>query len=211
VWQEGLVGRPLLKRRGQAERLAARAGEIGSRLAALHGTDLRLPVEMTHASQVRMLERSLARAKALPADPARAAIGLGERLLAMADRFPEPATATLHGSFRLSHVMVTRRGLAFIDMDGANAGDAACDLGRFVAHVLRLGALGSIAPGPARHAVTGFCRGYRSEAAVPVGEDRIGWSSAAHVVSGGLDKAIKRLDPAALDALTAAAARICPT
>jgi aminoglycoside phosphotransferase (APT) family kinase protein len=209
VWQEGLDGRPILKRRGQALRLPDVAGEIGSRLAALHGAALALPREMDHAFQLEMLRESLAAARALP-DSAAEARALGERLLALGERFPELPAVTLHGSFRLSHIMETADGIAFIDLDGANTGDPGVDLGRFLAHLRRLEAQGSIPPPTADAAARAFCRGYQADAPVPVSDERIGWATALHLVSGGLDKALRRMDARRLAALTGAAARSCP-
>jgi aminoglycoside phosphotransferase (APT) family kinase protein len=116
---------------------------------------------------------------------------------------------TLHGSFRLSHIMETPGGIAFIDVDGANTGDPGVDLGRFLAHLRRLEAQGSIAPATADATAREFCRGYRADAPVPVSDERIGWATAVHIISGGLDKALRRMNAGMLAALTRAAARSC--
>jgi aminoglycoside phosphotransferase (APT) family kinase protein len=210
VWQEGLAGRPLLKERGPSARLPGLAAEIGERLAALHGVETSLPREMDHAFQLAMLRGSLERAHDTLAGSAREACALGEHLLALGASFPELPAVTLHGSFRLSHVMDTADGVAFIDLDGANAGDPGVDLGRFLAHLRRLEAQGSIAPAVADAIAREFCRGYQAAASVRVSEERIGWATAVHLVSGGLDKALKRMDAGLLAALTRAAARSCP-
>ena len=210
VWQEGLAGRPILKERGHAAHLPAIAGEIGTRLAALHGTALSLPREMDHASQLAMLRESLAEARAVLAPAARTACELGEHLLALGARFPRLPEVTLHGSFRLSHIMETPDGVAFIDLDGANAGDPGVDLGRFLAHLRRLEAQGSIEPAIADATAREFQRGYQAAAPVRVSDERIGWATAVHLVSGGLDKALKRMDAGMLAAVTRAAARSCP-
>jgi hypothetical protein len=210
IWQEGLAGRPVLKVRGQASRLPGLAAEIGARLAALHGTNAGLPCEMDHAFLLGMLRESLvAAARTLP-PAAGAACELGEHLLALGARFPELPSVTLHGSFRLSHIMETPAGVAFIDLDGANTGDPGVDLGRFLAHLRRLEVQGSIEPAVADATAREFRRGYQSHARVRVSDERIGWSTAVHLVSGGLDKALKRMDAGSLPALTRAAARSCP-
>jgi hypothetical protein len=209
VWQEGLAGRPLLKD-DQAASLPGLAAEIGTRLAALHSAVASLPREMDHAFVLGMLGQSLAAARgALPAS-ARATCELGERLLASGARFADLPAVTLHGSFRLSHVLSTPSGVAFIDIDGANAGDPGVDLGRFLAHLHRLEAQGSIAPAEAETTAREFRRGYQAAAIVPVSDERIGWATAVQLVSGGLDKALKRMDAGLLAALTRAAARCCP-
>jgi len=210
AWQEGLAGRPILKDRGQAARLPGIAAEIGARLAALHGAELSLPHEMDHASQLAMLRASLASARATLAPAARTACELGEHLLALGAYFNELPAVTLHGSFRLSHIMETPDGVAFIDLDGANAGDPGVDLGRFLAHLRRLEAQGSIPTAVADATASEFQRGYRAAAHVRVSDERIGWATAAHLVSGGLDKALKRMDAHLLAALTRVAARCCP-
>ena len=210
AWQEGLAGRPVLKTHGQAGRLPGLAAEIGVRLAALHGASAGLPREMDHAFLLRMLRESLAAAaRALP-PAASAACELGEHLLALGTRFPELPAVTLHGSFRMSHVMETPAGVAFIDLDGANTGDPGVDLGRFLAHLRRLEAQGSIEPAVADATAREFRRGYQSRAHVRVSDERIGWATAVHLISGGLDKALKRMDAGWLGALTRAAARSCP-
>jgi hypothetical protein len=210
AWQEGLPGRPLLKQGGGAERIVGLAAEIGERLAALHGSSLLLPLELTHADQVAGLRRSLAAARALPAGPMHRLYELGERLFERATAQAEPLPVTLHGSFRLSHVMATRRGPAFIDLDGACSGDASVDLGRFAAHVLKLGAVGAVAQSTADAIVRELLAGYNAEAAERVSEERLQLSAAVHLVSGGLEKAIKRMDAGELDAVSRAAAGICP-
>jgi len=141
----------------------------------------------------------------------RAACELGEHLLALGAHFNELPAVTLHGSFRLSHIMETPDGVAFIDLDGANAGDPGVDLGRFLAHLRRLEAQGSLPTAVAESTATEFQRGYRAAARVRVSDERIGWATAAHLVSGGLDKALKRMDSQLLAALTRAAARCCPS
>jgi len=209
AWQEGLPGRPLMKR-GRAERIVALAGEIGERLAALHGAALGLPPGLTHADQVAGLRGSLAAAGALPAASARRLLELGRRLLAAAEREPEPAPVTLHGSFRLSHVMATRRGLAFIDLDGACSGDASVDLGRLAAHVLKLAAVGAVASRTALAIVRELSAGYNGAAAVRVGDERLHLSAAVQLVSSGLNKAIKRMNGRDLDAVASAAESVSP-
>jgi len=210
VWQEGLAGRPVLKEHGQAEKLPGLAAEIGARLAALHGADAGLALEMDHAFLLGMLRESLAAAARTLPPAAGAACELGEHLLAIGARFPELPAVTLHGSFRMSHVMETAAGVAFIDLDGANAGDPGVDLGRFLAHLRRLEAQGSIVPAVADATAREFRRGYQSSARVRVSDERIGWATAVHLISGGLDKALKRMDAGSLGALTRAAARSCP-
>ena len=211
TWQEGLAGRPILKERAHATHLPDIAGEIGHRLAALHGAVLPLPREMDHASQLAMLGGSLAAARATDVPAARAACELGARLLAHGSRFPELPAVTLHGSFRLSHVLETPEGIAFIDLDGATAGDPSVDLGRFLAHLRRLEAQGSVAPAIADATAREFLRGYEAAAPVRVSDERIGWATAVHLISGGLDKAVKRMDAHLLAALTGAAAESYPS
>jgi len=211
TWQEGLAGRPVLKERAHATHLPDIAGEIGLRLAALHGAVLPLPREMDHASQLAMLGGSLAGARATDVPATRAACELGARLLAHGSRFPELPSVTLHGSFRLSHILETPEGIAFIDLDGATAGDPGVDLGRFLAHLRRLEAQGSVAPAIADATAREFLRGYEAAAPVRVSDERIGWATAVHLISGGLDKAVKRMDAHLLAALTGAAAESYPS
>ena len=211
TWQEGLAGRPILKERAHATHLPDIAAEIGARLAALHGAVLPLPRDMDHASQLAMLGGSLAGARASQVPAARAACELGARLLAHGSRFPELPAVTLHGSFRLSHVLETPEGIAFIDLDGATAGDPGVDLGRFLAHLRRLEAQGSIAAAIAEATAREFRRGYDAAAPVRVSDERIGWATAVHLISGGLDKAVKRMDAHLLAALTGAAAASYPS
>jgi len=42
-------------------------------------------------------------------------------------------------------------------------------------------------------------------------DERIGWATAVHLISGGLDKAVKRMDAHLLAALTGAAAESYPS
>ena len=156
VWQEAFAGRPLLKQRGRTALARGGAFEIGARLAALHATDVDLEEQMTLGFQVEMLRRSIEASRSLPARHARAARELGNHLITMSRRLAELPPATLHGSFRLSHVMASREGLAFIDLDGANRGDPSCDIGHFVAHVLRQGATASMSDSAASRLARSF-------------------------------------------------------
>jgi hypothetical protein len=210
AWQEGLAGQPLLKQRAPSARLPGLAAEIGERLAAFHGSGATLPIEMDHAFQIAMLRSSLESARATLPAAARPVCELGEHLLALGARFEPLPAVTLHGSFRLSHVMETTDGIAFIDLEGANAGDPAVDLGRFLSHLKRLEAQGSLPLEIADATAREFRRGYQAAAPVTVSDERIGWSTAVHLVSGGLDKALRRMDSGLLDALARAAARSCP-
>src|SRR5262249_27010738 len=106
-WQEGLAGRPILEHPDGAARLPGLPAEVGARLAALHDAPVGLPPEMDLAFQLAMLRRSLEAARMLPAPAARSAREVGERLLALGARFHDLPGVTLHGSLRLSHVMMT--------------------------------------------------------------------------------------------------------
>jgi ABC-type multidrug transport system fused ATPase/permease subunit len=211
VWQEALLSRPLLKDPANHGRLPEWADEIGARLAALHDMPLELPVEMNLAFQIEMVRRSLAFSERVPSAPVERSRAVAERLLAVATRFDEGPSATVHGSFKLSHVLATTRGIAFIDFDGANSGDPTFDLGRFVAHVLKMAAMGKITPDTADETIRNFNSAYRRAARIPLAQERIDWATAAHLVSGGLDKSVKRMDRRAMEALVAVADRLCPS
>ena len=200
VWQEALSGNSLGKQPNLDERLPALAPAIGESLAGLHGAGVELPTKATLSS----LGEELAAARLLVGETypehAERCASLAGALLASAPASAGPR-ATVHGSFKLGHLFAGERGLTFIDLDGAGAGDAAYDLGCWLAHLHRSSAVGRLNASTVERAGKSFIESYARTARAPVGAELVAWSTAAHLVAGAVTKSVKRMDPRLLDAL----------
>jgi ATP-binding cassette subfamily B protein len=207
VWQEALGGRPVGKQPDLERRLPELAATLGGSLAALHGARLELPSKATLGT----LGEELAAARGLVGETypehAERCRALAGALLASRPRSPGPQ-ACVHGSLKLGHLFSTERGLAFIDLDGAGAGDAAYDLGCWIAHLHRLSAAGRFPGTVVARARDRFVEAYTRRAPASVEPDVVAWSTAAHLVAGAVAKSVKRMDPRLLQVLVARAEEV---
>jgi len=207
VWQEALSGLPIGKHADLDERLPRLTAAIGESLAALHDASLDVPSKGTLGSLAEDLSTALSVIGETYPEHAGRCAALAETLLATAPAAPGPRVC-VHGSMKLDHLFETERGVAFIDLDGAGTGDAAYDLGCWVAHLHRLGAAGRVSASTVAGARTEFVESYLRRARVPIDRATVDWSIAAHLVGGAVAKAVKRMDPRFLDALLSRAEEV---
>ncbi|MDZ7359706.1 MAG: aminoglycoside phosphotransferase family protein [candidate division KSB1 bacterium] len=211
LWQEAISGEPLAKIATAVENLPAMAQEIGARLAALHAMRLPLKEEMTLAFQIDDLRRSVDMISRTFPEYAARCEKLGQMLLSAAAGLPALPSTPVHGSFKFSHIFATTKGLVFIDFDGANLGDPAYDVGRFIAHVHKMKADFHIDPEDAEKTIASFCESYNRAAVSPLAPERINWFSASHLLASQIYKAVKRINPGAMNKLLKMAERLCPS
>jgi hypothetical protein len=210
VWQEALPGRPIAKGSGAGDRLPEAAGEIGERLAGLHRARLELPARMGFHTQVAWLRSAIRTLREAYPDHAEICGPVTEKLLRAARSLERGPLTVVHGSFKLSHILATEKGLAFIDFDGTCLGDPTVDLGRFIAHVLKMSASGKLSAELAERTVDNFCNAYNRAARSPIPRRRIEWAAACHLIGGTMDKSVKRMDPRSTAELTRIADHLFP-
>ncbi|HEY3216866.1 MAG TPA: ABC transporter transmembrane domain-containing protein [Candidatus Eisenbacteria bacterium] len=207
VWQEALEGRPLGKQPDLERRLPEMAATLGGSLAALHEARLELPSKATLGT----LGEELVAARGLVGETypehAERCRALAGALLASRPDSSGPR-ACVHGSLKLGHLFSTERGLAFIDLDGAGAGDAAYDLGCWIAHLHRLSAAGRLPGAVVARARDRFVESYARRAPTAVGPEVVAWTTAAHLLAGAVGKSVKRMDPRLLEVLVARAEEV---
>lgn len=170
-WLEGADG-------GIALAEPDRARSIGEALAHLHGEACSTAWTRSVADEQRHL-RAAARALAdlLPAQAARVehlAGALGEALLEVASM-----PVLTHGDFAARQVVFTPDGVALTDLDEAAEGQAAGDIGSFLADVDAQAVSGGVGPAVAARVAARFLEGYASVREVPAGVDV---HRAAHLV-----------------------------
>ncbi len=209
LWQEALPGQPFAKLAENLPNLPEAASEIGSRLAAFHGTQLQLPLEMTFEFQIEEVRRAVAAIKRTFPDHARACTAVGEKLLTAAARLGPGPVTPVHASFKFSHIFATAQGMAFIDFDGANLGDPGYDLGRFLAHLYKMQAGAKIDAELAAQTAANFCISYNRAAASPVPQERIDWFAASHLIGSQAYKAVKRMNADLVSNLLNIADQLC--
>jgi len=209
LWQEALPGQPFAKLAENLPNLPEAANEIGSRLAAFHGTRLQLPLEMTFEFQVEDVHRAVAAIARTFPDHARSCAAVGEKLLNAAARLGPGPVTPVHASFKFSHIFATAKGMAFIDFDSANLGDPGYDLGRFLAHLYKMQAGDKIAPALAAQTAANFCASYNRAAASPIPQERIGWFAASHLIGSQVYKSVKRMNADLVGNLLNIADRLC--
>lgn len=209
VWQEMLPGRSFAKQASVAD-LVASAGPVAAALGALHAERLELGPGLGLQDEIDALVESTAKlARAYPADAERCA-ALQARLLAAVPHLPAVPAAPVHGSFKISHVFDVGGQVAFIDLDGAGLGDPTYDVGRFLAHLCVAALDAGTEPATLARAINNFRSAYA--AAVPWGwvEQRVRWYTAALLVSSQAYKCVKRMAPARVEAILAAAESFLP-
>lgn len=182
---------------------------IGQRLAALHDTDLALARKVSIESQVEELKKSCDMIKQNFPGYSKTCNTLEEKLLTAAERLGPGPMATIHGSFKLSHIFATEKGIAFIDFDGACSGDPGYDLGRFIAHIYRIKASGKISTELTEATIHNFCESYNDSVRAVLPQARIDWFVASHLVSSEVYKTVKRVQPSLVNQLLKIALHIC--
>jgi len=210
LWQEALSGRPLAKVAETIPNFPEVGQAIGQRLAAFHGLRLDLPKEMTLEFQIKEMQRSVAVFNEIFSQYAERCKTVLARLLNTADRLEAVPETPVHASFKLSHIFLTSKGVAFIDFDGVNLGDPGQDLGRFIAHLYKMVADGKLDAQVAEQTIAGFCRAYMQAATTPMSQQRIDWFAASHLIASQVFKSVKRMDAENVSKLLHYADRLCP-
>jgi hypothetical protein len=201
IWQEAISGQPIAKIPERMPNLPEVANEIGERLAAFHGAHLQLPLEMTFEFQVEDVRQKIAAiAHAFP-DYAESCARIGQKLLAAAAGLGPGPVTPVHASFKCSHIFETKKGITFIDFDGANLGDPGYDVGRFIAHLYKMTIEGKIDPDLAEQTVTNFGISYNRTAAAPLLPERRDWFTASHLLTSQIYKSVKRIKTKSLGKL----------
>ena len=209
LWQEAIAGEPFAKIADRIPNLPEVAEEIGVRLAAFHGATLAWERKITLEFQIEELRQSVAAINRAFPDYAERCTAVGEKLLRAAQNFDAGVETPVHGSFKFSHIFATPKGIAFIDFDGACAGDPGYDVGRFIAHLYKMKASWSIDPEVAEQTVTSFCKAYNRVAATPLSPARINWFAASHLVASQVYKSVKRMDTSLVSKLLKLADQLC--
>lgn len=163
IVQEWLPGDLMEESILAGRRVADAAAAAGEALAELHeqaGEDLPRLVRPTEAAL--LLQRAVEIGYLCPATAQRSA-ALAVRLATglLGSGYSESA---LHGDFSPDQVLFDGRQAGIVDFDDAVRGDAARDLGAFVARVERLSMAGSLPPAAAEELSGRLMEGYRARA-----------------------------------------------
>jgi thiamine kinase-like enzyme len=137
-----------------------------------HATQLLLDHQSRHADRIEMV-----------------------RTLAAAQRpkLPPAPQLPIHTAFRYTQLLADADRLALVDFDGFRQGDAACDVGSFLAHLHYLAVKNEITLAHSREAAQVFLRSYRAAASHPVDDAALAWYTAVILVAKHAQKMVKRL------------------
>ncbi len=122
-------------------------------------------------------------------------VGEATRELAetLADTFDQPNDpAWLHGDAHLKNVVVTRQGIALVDLDQAATGPAAADLGGVLSRLRHMRLVGAISASRERALIGCLLRGYSSLREPPDGRS-IAWHLAASLLGERALRAVTRV------------------
>lgn len=192
LWQEMLEGQPLAKILHDVD-LAAVTADAGRQLAALHSLALDVPSGITLEHEKGQLAKSLtAVSRAFPRAAARCQ-QLYERLLSDPETLQKVNLVPIHASFKPSHLLVANDRCSLIDFDGTVLGDAAYDLGRFIAHLRGAESKDKLDADTVNHAVAALCQAYNQAASRPVAQSRMNWFAASLILSSHINKVVKRM------------------
>jgi len=108
-------------------------------------------------------------------------------------QLPEPQAVPIHTAFRFTQLLADANRLALVDFDGFRQGDAACDVGSFLAHLHYLAVKKEISAEQSQEAATVFLEAYRSTAPSPIDEAAVAWYTAVILVAKHAQKMVKRL------------------
>ncbi len=155
-WIEGRELRDSL--RAESPDLADIAS-VGAALAGLHAQVAQGLPERSTASSVERMRRTAALIGLLAPEHASRANRLADEVTRTLEMAPT-VRASIHGDFYDNQVILTRDGIALLDLDEAALGNPLDDLGLFVAHLLRDVLLGDLSPVVAAAARAALIEGY---------------------------------------------------
>lgn len=135
---------------------------VGGALAALHTQKPELPLRSRQSEEHRAQELVMYLSWLQPALKSRLEKVLKYISTALTD-VPE-RTVTLHGDFYSKQILLCDQDIAFLDFDEACLGDAAFDLGLFIAHLEADAMRGFLSPSSLECARDSFLQGYEEAA-----------------------------------------------
>ncbi len=166
-WRPGDM---LTHRMGHRDFEPASITRVGTALAELHMRPARELNQRPGPNDVNSLEAAGHwLANLLPAI-ATATIALADRLV-LRIRDLSPRSGTIHGDFYANQVLVDDDNIGFIDFDEAHCGDAAADLGTFIAHIESNAIRGHGSPHLVEPMTQALLQGYRCRSDMP--DDRV--------------------------------------
>jgi predicted glycosyltransferase/Ser/Thr protein kinase RdoA (MazF antagonist) len=195
---EAIDGEPL-ETRGVGG-LDARLAALGAALATLHAASppagLR-PLERLAPAGLQRAAELIARVRP---DVGEATRELAEALAATFDQRDDPAW--LHGDAHLKNVVVTRQGIALVDLDQAATGPAAADLGGVLSRLRHMRLVGALSASRERALIGCLLRGYSAVREPPDGRSIV-WHLAASLLGERALRAVTRVRPEGLGHLGA--------
>ncbi len=191
-WQEALTGKALTKMLPGVQNTSEICAEIGRRLAFLHNSSLDIPKKITVETLLKALQKSAKSfAAAFPEYGARCKF-LTKNLFSHAGSVQPLSSTTLHASFKIGHILMTEKGVAFIDLDGLCSGTPGQDVGRFAAYLYKMQAENTLDAKTVSRMTSAFVNGYNSAAAEKLTREQADWFIATHLVISELFKSVKR-------------------
>jgi aminoglycoside phosphotransferase (APT) family kinase protein len=180
VFMEELPGRDL--RRGVAELdLGQVLPAVGTLLATFHRAPTRVRRRTSVASELEMVNGALRIVtRTFPQMRQRARDCLAAlNSLQWSDGVP---AVLLHGAYRLSHVLHADGELALVDLDSLRMGHPAYDLGKFLAYLYYLEAVGEFSTSARRDAAHKFLEGYTAAAPWRISPAAVLWFLASELM-----------------------------
>lgn len=108
-------------------------------------------------------------------------------------KLPPAPQLPIHTAFRYTQLLADADRLALVDFDGFRQGDAACDVGSFLAHLHYLAVKHEISLEQSQEAARLFLESYRSTAQHDVDAAALAWYTAVILVAKHAQKMVKRL------------------
>ncbi len=193
LWLEALEGTPLADIWHRVD-LAALATRIGEQLAHFQKCRMAAPLRWTVGTMTARLEELQQRLSKMSDDIRRSMDGLIEKLFEDSVLFRSDHPVLLHGSFKLSHVLWDEAAgeIRFIDLDGVCRGDAEYDVGRFLAHLLKLRAAGKMSREEFEAIRSRLTTSFAFNHSSLISSEKIHWYTAAEFLNSQMFKLIKR-------------------
>lgn len=108
-------------------------------------------------------------------------------------KLPMAPQLPIHTAFRYTQLLADAQRLALVDFDGFRQGDAACDVGSFLAHLHYLAVKNEISLEQSQEAARLFLESYRSASQHEVDDAALAWYTAVILVAKHAQKMVKRL------------------
>lgn len=108
-------------------------------------------------------------------------------------QLPQLPAVPIHTAFRFTQLLADANRLALVDFDGFRQGDAACDVGSFLAHLHYLAVKKEISSEQSQEAATVFLDAYHATAPQRIDAAALAWYTAVILVAKHAQKMVKRL------------------